>query len=281
VTGPNNDRPRTYAITVAGSIVLLSWLVVSLFAWSDIPEPHLRPARLVTAAACLATLLAVWSGRRTGSDWLPQCGYVAMLLPLLVVLWLTDEGRAAQHVPWEPFEVNKLAAIVVALLAPPAWLGFSSIALLIGTSLVHYYVLGPEPRPRMTAGEPWSTVEYGVVAVALLLYRLRALRIEAQLARSHAAEGALREIARTFLAVRDLANTPLQTLALLAALLRSERANPTRVADRIDRVVARMRELDAMLSRYDQSLPQEFFDLSFDARVRLERPPPPRRDDGD
>ena len=85
---------------------------------------------------------------------------------------------------------------------------------------------------------------------------------------------ALEDLARTLLAVRDFANTPLQTIASATALARPAppRRQPSSCV-RIERALSRMQELNSLLARHETPHP-----LAQGRRVvRRRRAPAPRR----
>jgi hypothetical protein len=80
----------------------------------------------------------------------------------------------------------------------------------------------------------------------------------------------IEELARMSLAVRDLANTPLQTLELTLELLRRSDADPT-IVERLSRSLQRLRRLNELLASYEQDVVWTARQESFDAVRVLER----------
>ena len=73
------------------------------------------------------------------------------------------------------------------------------------------------------------------------------------------------------LAVRDFSNTPLQTLYLTTALLRYRHRNDSELLERMDRSLARLRELNDIMSRYETQVGWKDGDESLDAAAVLQR----------
>ena len=80
----------------------------------------------------------------------------------------------------------------------------------------------------------------------------------------------MHRLAQTFVAVRDLANSPIQTLAIESELLRLKCPEAAEIAQRIKRTTTRLQKLNAILDQQMVDLRPENGDESFDARAILE-----------
>src|SRR5262249_8383675 len=100
--------------------------------------------------------------------------------------------------------------------------------------------------------------------LGLLIDRLRRQAIERKMAHAQAEAASLERFTRSMLAVRDLTNTPLQTLelnvALMARRLPEERAH----LDRMQRALDAFRRLNGILDAYDLGSRCRQGDESFD-----------------
>jgi hypothetical protein len=88
-------------------------------------------------------------------------------------------------------------------------------------------------------------------------------------------------VARAFLAVRDLANTPLQTITSATAALRAQLPEAQRATlDRIDRALAQLHELAAVLREHEQHMDWKPGEEAIDSLQHLRRAAqrPPGRD---
>ena len=133
-------------------------------------------------------------------------------------LWVSSQRLADSGVNWVPFRPHHLGVLAVALLAPSrAWVGIVSIVAFTSAALLQFALFDPEIRAHLAYGDPWATLAYGGFAIGLLIFRLRGNRIEQEMTIVNTRVVELERFARTMLAVRDLTNTPLQTLELLAA----------------------------------------------------------------
>jgi integral membrane sensor domain MASE1 len=81
---------------------------------------------------------------------------------------------------------------------------------------------------------------------------------------------ALARLARVALAVRDMANTPLQTMSLSVELLRAKQGKGDEVVSRMMRAIERLSRLDDLLSAYSEQFVLHDDSMSFDAEAILE-----------
>ena len=123
--------------------------------------------------------------------------------------------------------------------------------------------MAPPASVALTVGAWASLIGFG-----LLAYRARQQILARDYSRARADAAALDRLARVTVAVRDAANTPLQTLEVSAALLESKHLDAKPIVDRITRAVSRLRQLTQVLATYER--PQwQHGDDSFDAEERL------------
>jgi hypothetical protein len=170
---------------------------------------------------------------------------------VILDLWITHPYYAAAPRPWRPFEANKLGAMTAALLAPNRWAGLLAIAGYGGSALLQYHLYPGGAHERLSVTEPWATVAYSIFAVGLLAYRLRGLALAQAVARARADAAILQRLARASLTLRDLANTPLQTLELSLAVLRARDDELAPILARMERALQRLHALGRALSSYE------------------------------
>lgn len=275
-TGAGGDRAelwavsRRFALTI-NVIVLLGEL---LFAALDLRlvESTLLPwMRVLHALACaVAATWLVNNPARMHVRWSVAAALVAVL-PLLLVFWTSETAMAGAGQTWSPFTGHRLVVICLAFLMPgPVWLVVLLMGVFAAQALSLWLVLDLGLHPGVAAGEPYISLIYGVLGLALLAYRtrMRHLQLEFERARAHAT--AMERLARVSLAVRDGANTPLQTLEAAAALLDRKDPSMQGVTERIRRSIARLRELVHSLAVYESRTWKDE-DESFDARDALAR----------
>jgi hypothetical protein len=214
------------------------------------------------------SLAALLLGRRHRPTMaLSSWAFVINNVAILATLWVTSAAYAAAG-NWVPFQAHKLGILAVALLAPTLPIGIGGVVAYVGTAITQYQLFAPAVRASLPPGQSWVLLIYGLFGGVLLLNRVRELALERAVERARTEAAATERLARAFLAVRDLANTPLQTLTLAAAALRSRAPQLEGLLDRMDRAIERLRRLNAILEpqrspRWDQG------DESFDPAALL------------
>lgn len=185
-------------------------------------------------------MVALWLilRRHTCSVAGAERAYVLIAAIVSWVLLSSAPGLAALGPRWVPYQELKLACFVAALVAPTFRSGIAGIAMHGGGAIVQYLTLDAVVRGRMAAGEPLATVTFLVGGFVTLVVRYRSLMHE------RAAEAMA-----SLLYVRDLMNTPLQTIELGTALLRDESApSALPTLTMIQNAVASMRQLNDIKS---------------------------------
>jgi hypothetical protein len=107
-------------------------------------------------------------------------------------------------------------------------------------SLVQWFAWGPEVRARLPPAAPWFVVCYAIFATVVYAHRLMRQLVERRAAHAEAEAAALERFMRLLLSMRDLANTPLQTIELTVGLLRRKSALEERLLDRLERATRRL-----------------------------------------
>jgi hypothetical protein len=234
--------------------LVLGWTVPDMPRWASVLS--------ALVGASLALLLLV--RRRRPTRRLAEWTFSLNNVVILFALWMTSSAYA--HMPnWLPFQANKLGALAASLLAPSLWTGLSSIVAFVGTAILKIQVIPRSVRIHLPLGEPWALLIYGVFGVALLVHRVRGLEFERRLLRAQSEAAAAQELARTLLAVRDFANTPIQTLELGTDLIRRNHPELSPLLDRLDRSIARLMELNRLLLTYERHLKWAPGEESFDS----------------
>jgi hypothetical protein len=229
------------------------------------------PWHLVSIAVGMIMIGVLLKYRPTGKQWIASLSFVFINLIIEIAVWRASTPLALSERHWVPFQTEKLSVLTVAVLAPPSWwAGVLTIGIFTGGAMLHWALFEPEVRGRMLA-EPWAAFAYGAFALLLYGYRLNALSMERRVAESLAAKRAVEHVSRMLLAVRDFSNTPLQTLYLTTALLRARHERESELLERMERSLARLRELNEIMSRYESQVGWEDGDESLDAAATLQR----------
>jgi PAS domain S-box-containing protein len=211
-------------------------------------------------AALFVFLLAAGPGRGA----LANPVIVAGAAIAMAQTWVANDLTMRAGTRFHPFEVYKLFSLAVALLAPSSlWIGVGAIAATAVLPLVQTYRWPVSIRQVMPPGEPGVTMFYALVALILLLHRRRQLTAQRDLIRIETKAAYIDRFMRKFLAVRDLANSPVQSLETTLAVLRLKHPDTEPQLERIERQIDRLRKLSTVLSQYE---PQSWStaDESFD-----------------
>jgi hypothetical protein len=181
------------------------------------------------AAILLGTMLV---RRRTRSVAFVNAVFVLNLAVVLATLLVIARYPGASRW-WNPFQEFELGMVTCAILAPALWIGVAGIAAYATSAATLLATL--QPNAAAPVGEPWATIAFGAFAIILLGYRLRQARLERRIVLERAQLEATERLATVLLAVRDLSNTPLQTIAIAAELARSRHPDLAPLMARIDR----------------------------------------------
>ena len=246
-----------------GTIVLSVDAVVG--APSGPPTAH-----LVATLVCGLLWMLTFAERRPSTAAYGSTVFLLIIGTVIIGLWASTQRLAESGINWVPFRAQQLGALAVALLAPPvAWVGVVAILAVIGAAVVQFELFHPAIRAHLPFGDPWSTLFFGGFALGLLYYRLRADRRERVAAHSQADSENYQRFARAMIAVRDLSNTPLQTLTNMVLLLRKQSPELRDTADRLERAVARLTELERATRPFERQLVWRPGDEAWDPKTIL------------
>ncbi len=227
--------------------------------------PVWAPLASSVVGACLLALLIAC--RRVATVRLASAVFLVNAAVVLAELWATGAAYAASGFPGAPFQEDKLAILIIAMLAPELAVGFVAILAHVVVASARFAALPDAVRAHLDAGQVWIVVAYAVAGAILLAYRLRSQALQMRVIRADSDATAARRVARVLLAARDLANTPLQTLEFSTSLLRSRHPELEGILARIDRAVSRLRDLGAIFGAAEERVDWAPGDESFDPKT--------------
>ena len=237
------------------------------------------PTRVQLAAIPICALL--WGialiARRSRSVVLANATFLLIIAVIATSLVSSTQHIAESGISWVPFRANQLGALAIAILAPPvAWVGIVAIVAMIGAAVLQFALFDPTIRASMPFGDPWSTLFFGVFAIVLLFYRRRADQTAQECVRAQAESESYQHYARNMLALRDLANSPLQIMLNVVTLLRARGPELAEHADQLERAIKRLTSLERAVRPLERSLRWRPGDESWDpkAQLGLEASPP-------
>jgi hypothetical protein len=244
---------------------------LSIKIWTGLPRFPLLYWQMATIGAGVFSLVATQLFRQKWTEKLGNIIFSINLLPMFGMLWTATSLLATAEKFWIPFRAYQLSTIAIAIMAPSkAWAGLFGIVTLTVLALIQYFNFTPGQLVWMARGEPWGTIAYCMFSGILYWYRLRGKKIERELAADVEKNSMTRKLARTLLAVQDLANSPVQSLINDAEILRTKFPETKDIAQRIQRCSQKLRELNILLTTQANELTQEAGDESFDAKGVLE-----------
>jgi hypothetical protein len=242
---------------------------IDLLLGRDVADMPRWPS-LLSAGVGLVLIVVLVIRRHAPASRLPSWAFLINTAAIAFALWCTSHAYARAP-GWLPFQANKLGALAAPLLAPSLATGLISIIAYVGGPLLEMHFLPDSVQRHLPLGERWSLVAYGLFAVALLIHRLLRITFERRLVRAQSEAAAAQKLARTLLAVRDFANTPIQTLELGTELIRQAHPELRPLLDRLDRSIARLMELNRLLLSYERHLRWSPGDESLDSGHLLGR----------
>lgn len=254
------ERGQTAFLTREGAraTMLVATLVALTNAAALLFDPRDRSNRTIFVVdvchGLLAMLVALWFARRPPKKliWC-ELGFVSIALPFLAGLWLPAVADLeAGHVS-EPLMAHHFFLLGVAISAPTRRVGLGCVALfaLHASALAHVFVA--DGAEGSVTHEPWMTLLFAVLAGLMLHTRNRRRELEQRVVAAEQRARMLGEVARMLLALRDRANTPLQTIEIAVALL-AEEGRPTENLAVIQRSLARLALVQQALSKSSAEL---------------------------
>jgi hypothetical protein len=266
-------RARAWRGTVVGCVLVVLTELAYAFIDHEVFHGEALPALRVLHVLWVLLLLGLLVSRRhrLSSRAVEAC-FAGAVLPFLPLFALAEHAMTGLGLVWVPMTGHRLVMLALGVLAPTSlWLGGVLIGALALEAAVLWYALGLGTHPGVRSPwEPWVTLIYGGVALAVLAYRVRSFHIELRLREARAKAEALERLARLFLAVRDATNTPLQTLELSIALLQRRHPECASTTQTMARAVQRLRSLAQRLGIADPLVVWREGDESFDAETVLQ-----------
>lgn len=166
-------------------------------------------------------------------------------------------GSTQNHLPADIFGAFKIISIVMVVIAPiPSGLGYFIISLCLFIPPLQTLLFTPEVLTYSKYSEPWYTMCFAIASIFLLTYRLTSQKTNLSLIKSQANEQKLREFADIAVALRDLTNSPLQSLEVLGHLLESQQITHAQAAQILNKTTYRLRELMQILNEHQKKIPE-------------------------
>jgi hypothetical protein len=272
------DASEAHRAAAAAALLGVIGTAIGVAGFWSISGPALHVVQAIGLAVNGGALAVLHARRERPSQRLANALFLLVLVPTTVMVWMVDDARAAHSARWVPYEPNKLSALTLAIIAPPGWrTGLVGISMFIGSALVHHTVLTDGVRARMSAGEPFGIIAYGAFALVLLGFKQRGHGLRRELERARTEKLALQHVAHLAMAMRDLANTPVQTLELVRQALLLDGHNSEVQARRMGHALDRLRRLNDILMSYQAAVTWDDTGHALDCELSSVAPPLHRR----
>ena len=253
--------------TLVACCLNMAGMPIDLFLGRDVPGIPVWPPLISSAAGALLAIVML-ARRRRPTARLAQTVFLLNTLVIVVSLWVTSGAYAAAPGRWIPFQANKLGALAAGVLAPDLATGIIGIGAFVGMVVLRYATLTAVQQQRLPIAEPWTIFIYAVFALAMLGYRVHSVSLARRMLRMRTDAIATQRLARTFLALRDFTNTPLQTLEFGVHVVRARCPEMTPILDRMDRSIDRLCRLNRALAAYESRIDWTEDDVSPDPAVQ-------------
>jgi hypothetical protein len=241
------DEVWRAALTLNGLFILSQ--VFGFISYRTPPASPLGLTRLLEIAWCVTLVSLLLVRRRTGSTLFNLACYGLACLPHFVLFWIRGASREAAGHSWEPFWRQRVLCLMLAMISPGELVITGAVIVAVAVeACIEFWVTDLRYSPHLAHGEPWVTVAIAAIGLWMLIYRTRVMarerRHEAKLREALAVE----RLARVSVAVRDLANSPLQLLLIGLGLLSRTVPDEEPVLERMRRAVDRLHELNDLLA---------------------------------
>lgn len=265
-----DDKDRVWRSARTLSFLLATVSVVSIVGW------YLKQGssywQWYLAALTTIFFSVIVNRYRDMPSWVCSTIFLITAAIGLFASTLTSYELATNGVKAVAFAGCKLLPIATAIIAPsPVWIGFLVISVSgVVPVFLYYFAYSLPVREALAIQEPWYTLIYAVVAFFVLRHRLKGIQLERTMSRLKAERRAIDDLARIFLGLRDLTNTPLQSIELTARLLKTGHLTGLEGSMHLDQSLIRLRELSQVLSSYEKDVNWDRMPTSFNAVALLE-----------
>lgn len=246
--------------------------VIFYLGWRDNKAISIVP-QMTFATFSLVGLAIVLIFRQMKAEFSSAISISLITLSFLST-WQNNQAMAKIDLHYEPFIGYKIVALMIAVVGPMypwIWASFALVFACAVLPALQYFQFPVEARLYMLSPEPWPTILYVTVAVAMLAYRIRMHKLEEQLMHVFVETTTDHRLAKAYLAIRDMFNSPLQSLALIPALLRTNTPETEKIAGYVEEAVGRLEALSQTLYSFNQREDWHRDSTSFDALESIDK----------
>jgi hypothetical protein len=271
VTSLGSLDPRKKAQNSArtGAALVFIGSALTIVAW----PPMLSKSQYFFSAEVGLISLMILTVFRKVSTTVSSLIFLANMSAMLFSVTIGNIYLARMNIPFEAFIGFKLVAFALAFIAPlPMALGYLTLSLCAILPLLDFFIFIPDEfKKNIISPEPWTSVLYAIIALGVYLHRGREVSYERKMATAIEEKRTAEERAQKFLAIRDLTNSPLQTIIFTTALLRKNYPDASHLTVRLEESSVKLQELSDILASYDAEAKLNSSEISFDSKAVLKK----------
>lgn len=244
------ERPQSRLATL--TLCLFNLFGMLLFIAINEPIYPYLPIVLSAVFGAIFSALLFWP-RIADSQKAISFIFIANTTIIVLALYLVSPYFAEQVPNWVPFRPSKLGCLVAATLAPTFISGIYAVTIHFLIPTLQYFSFTESIRNNIVGGEPASLYAFGMAGFFIIIFRFRKLLFERKLNRLVQEKAAIQAVATHFLHLRDLMNTPLQTLTLTVEQFSQETSNK-KLIDRCQRSLHDLKMINQTLKKYENEI---------------------------
>ena len=230
-----------------GTLNILGGLIGAM-AWTPIATTAMMLAVGLSITSGAITIVTTRRRRRPLPDLTASLIFAANLTPAYWLVWLSTVVVARQSGYFVPFEALDLSVLTIAVLAPPdRRIGIPAILAGLVLAVLQSISFTPEQIARMPERSWVAPLAFTMFSIGLYLFRLKTFHISELAARKDVEATLLRRMTRTVLAIKDLANSPIQTIVLDSETLKRKCPEDVGILNRIQHAAHQLRDLNRLL----------------------------------
>lgn len=255
-------------MTLGFLTAMAPFLALTTGPWTSVELLVCRMVTIVWAAAIIGVLVA---RHRALTLRTVQIAYGLMPVPLFPTFWFLAVEQTHLGLSYEVFVRENLVVVLYALTTPPTAVMSLVVIAAFAVESILVFAFGPSWGMTVDGAQPWINLMYAGCAVAIALFRSDRLRSEARSIVEREQAAAMRKLGRAYLAVCDLANTPLQNLELAISMLLARHPDAADLAIMMERAISRLGNVNNVLATETSKIQWGTAEESFDpfAAIRL------------
>lgn len=218
-----------------------------------------RYAHLLLATIILLTLFMFkhfWTSKR--------CSIVFLLFYIHIAYFgWRSELLLSQTPAWTPFSSFKLQMIVLAFLVPGPYLLNLMLMVCLGAIAViqwFYLSIGTSPNAILTI-EPYASLIYAGVSLALIGFRYRDQKLIEKLSRQGERDEVSKKVTSAMLSMKDKLNTPIQCQILAVEMLKKSGQIKPDLLKSLENSTNKIVGVTRMIDRIEKEYPSLSTDL--------------------